>query len=132
MKAFVTRSLTALVIGLGFCLAVVNAGQQKPSSAQPADPNDIRLPPPVKALGDGPWVVDTAVERVRVVRIAKLDHPWSAAFLPDGSMLVTERPGRLRIMRSGVLDPQAISGVPTKILARGFDGLLDIALHPRF
>ena len=41
-----------------------------------------------------------------------LSHPWAIAFLPDGGMLVTERPGRLRIVRDGVLDPQAISGVP--------------------
>jgi glucose/arabinose dehydrogenase len=46
-------------------------------------------------------------------------------------MLVTERPGRLRIIRNGVLDPQAIPGVPS-VLTTGFDGLLDIALHPKF
>jgi glucose/arabinose dehydrogenase len=132
MKSAVLARLSAVsIVSVVLGLAAVTAQQQTPS-AQRADPNDIRLPPPVKALGDGPWVFDTAVERVRVVRIAKLDHPWSLAFLPDGSMLVTERPGRLRIMRNGVLDPQPIGGVPTKILARGFDGLLDIALHPRF
>jgi aldose sugar dehydrogenase len=53
------------------------------------------------------------------------------AFLPDGSMLVTERPGRLRVIRNGVLDPKPVTGVP-EVRAKGIGGLLDIALHPRF
>jgi aldose sugar dehydrogenase len=69
---------------------------------------------------------------IRVVPVAKgLSHPWSIAFLPDGSMLVTEREGRLRIIRNGVLDPTPISGVP-KVFARVLGGLLDVALHPAF
>src|SRR5262245_32377354 len=43
---------------------------------------------------------------------AGLDHPWSLAFLPDGNMLVTERVGRLRVIRNGTLDPQPVAGVP--------------------
>jgi glucose/arabinose dehydrogenase len=60
-----------------------------------------------------------------------LEHPWGLAFLPDGSMLVTERPGRLRrVDRSGGLsDP--LAGVP-EVVARGQGGLLDVALDPRF
>jgi glucose/arabinose dehydrogenase len=53
------------------------------------------------------------------------------AFLPDGSMLITERPGCLRIVKNGVLDPKHVSGVPA-IQAAGLAGLMDIALHPRF
>ena len=53
------------------------------------------------------------------------------AFLPDGGMLVTERPGRLRIVRNGVLDPQPIAGVPP-VRTDGNGGLMDVALHPRF
>src|SRR5262245_44037173 len=71
--------------------------------------------PAVPALGDGPWVYDTSERstRIRVSVVTKgLSHPWSLAFLPDGSMLVTERPGRLRIVRDGVLDPNPITGVP--------------------
>ncbi len=60
-----------------------------------------------------------------------LEHPWSMAWLPDGSMLITERPGRLRMMRNGKLDPNPIAGVPA-VFASGQGGLLDIALHPRF
>ena len=60
-----------------------------------------------------------------------LSHPWSLAFLPNGDMLVTERIGRLRIVRNGELDPTPISGVPEVGLG-GQAGLLDIALHPQF
>jgi aldose sugar dehydrogenase len=60
-----------------------------------------------------------------------LEHPWGMAFLPDGSILITERPGRLRIVRDGVLDPTPIGGVP-EVFAEGQGGLLDVALHPNF
>ena len=60
-----------------------------------------------------------------------LEHPWSMAWLPNGEILVTERPGRLRITRNGVLDPQEISGVP-EVLAVGQGGLMDVSLHPNF
>jgi aldose sugar dehydrogenase len=63
--------------------------------------------------------------------VSGLEHPWGIAWLPDGSALVTERPGRLRLIRDGRLDPQPIAGVP-QVLACGQGGLLDVALHPRF
>jgi glucose/arabinose dehydrogenase len=60
-----------------------------------------------------------------------LEHPWSLAFLPDGRMLVTERPGRLRIIRNGRLEPRPVAGLPP-IAAFGQGGLLDVVLHPAF
>jgi aldose sugar dehydrogenase len=60
-----------------------------------------------------------------------LEHPWSLAFLPDGAMLITERPGRLRLVREGKLDPAPIIGVPA-VFAQNQGGLLDVSLHPRF
>jgi glucose/arabinose dehydrogenase len=88
---------------------------------------------PVPPLGAGPFVFDTAEQhKLRAVVVAKgLSHPWSMAFLPDGGILVTERAGRLRIIRDGVLNPQPISGVPKVSMAR-LAGLMDIALHPQF
>jgi glucose/arabinose dehydrogenase len=88
---------------------------------------------PVPPLGAGPFVLDTAEQhKIRVTVVTKgLVHPWSVAFLPDGSMLVTERPGRLRVIRDGVLDPKPVSGVPD-VRTKGNGGLMDIALHPRF
>jgi len=79
-----------------------------------------------------PQVFETAQQRIRVSTIATgLANPWSLAFLPDGNMLVTERPGRLRIIRGGVLDPQPISGVPA-VRAAVLGGLHEVALHPKF
>ncbi len=60
-----------------------------------------------------------------------LEHPWSMAFLPDGRILITERPGRLRIFQNGSLHPEPISGLP-KITAKGQGGLLDVILHPEY
>ena len=59
-----------------------------------------------------------------------LQHPWGMAFLPDGRILVSERPGRLRLVADGRLG-EPLRGLP-KIAARGQGGLLDVALHPRF
>lgn len=60
-----------------------------------------------------------------------LDHPWGMAFLPTGEILVTERAGRLRIIRNGQLDPKPIDGVP-KTFAQGQGGFFDVVLHPDF
>jgi glucose/arabinose dehydrogenase len=91
---------------------------------------------------------DTAEQhKIRVVVVTKgLSHPWGLAFLPDRAMsganaspigrshlemLVTERAGRIRLIRDGVVDPNPVSGVP-KVFAQQLSGLMDIALHPRF
>jgi aldose sugar dehydrogenase len=60
-----------------------------------------------------------------------LNHPWSLAFLPDGQMLVTERPGRLLIISSDGQEKTEVTGLPP-ISAKGQGGLLDVALHPQF
>lgn len=60
-----------------------------------------------------------------------LDHPWGLAFLPNGDVLVTERAGRLRVVRDGQLMDAAVSGVP-EVAVAGQGGLLDVILHPRF
>jgi glucose/arabinose dehydrogenase len=72
-------------------------------------------------------------QRFRVVTLpAVLEHPWGLAFLPDDRLLVTERPGRLRLVSaSGQLDPQAVTGLPP-IAAHGQGGLLDVVLHPQY
>jgi len=80
--------------------------------------------------GNAPLVVREV--RYRVVPVlAGLEHPWGMAWLPNGEMLITERPGRVRRVRSGVLQTEPVAGVP-EVLAAGQGGLLDISLHPRF
>jgi glucose/arabinose dehydrogenase len=88
---------------------------------------------PVPPLGAGPFLFDTAeAGKIRVTVVTRgLSHPWGIAFLPDGSLLITERPGRLRVIRNGVLDPTPIAGVP-RARTDGNGGLMDIALHPKF
>lgn len=63
--------------------------------------------------------------------VGGLDHPWAMAFLPDGGMLITERPGTLRLLRTPGGLSKPLSGVP-KVAARGQGGLLDVALSPDF
>ena len=76
--------------------------------------------------------VDTQAGRIDVQTAAiGLDHPWGLTFLPDGRMLVTERPGRLRIVSSGGRLSNPIGGVPA-VYAEGQGGLLDVALDPNF
>ena len=68
----------------------------------------------------------------RVVPVASgLQNPWGIAFLPGGDILITERSGRLRIVREGRLLPDAVPGVP-EVLAQGQGGLLDVQPHPDF
>ena len=60
-----------------------------------------------------------------------LQNPWASAFLPDGTVLITERPGTLRVLRNGMLEAQPVAGTPD-VYARGQGGLLDVILHPEF
>lgn len=86
-------------------------------------------------LGSGLFPAHAAAYRVETVA-AGLEHPWSLAFLPGGRMLVTERPGRLRVIEPGAdgrlaLRAAPVAGVPA-VLARGQAGLFDVLLHPGF
>jgi len=77
-------------------------------------------------------VIDSALHSFRVVTVVDgLINPWSMAWLPNGDMLVTERPGRLRIVRDGRLLPDAVPGVPAvRVVGQG--GLQDVVVHPDF
>jgi aldose sugar dehydrogenase len=76
--------------------------------------------------------VTSQTGKVRIETIARgLEHPWGLAFLPDGRMLVTERPGRLRVVSKEGQISEPLSGVP-RVFARGQGGLLDVALAPDF
>jgi aldose sugar dehydrogenase len=63
--------------------------------------------------------------------VTGLEHPWSMAFLPGGDVLITERPGRVRLVRNGQLRPEALQGAPDAV-AGGQGGMLDIVIHPGF
>src|SRR5262245_18182201 len=69
---------------------------------------------------------------ISVTTVAQgLKHPWGLEFLPDGRMLVTERPGQLRLVGADGTLSAPIGGVP-EVYARGQGGLLDVALDPAF
>ena len=106
---------------------------ERPCSGGALDPSCRQLGVPRRPLPDTPLTLPTAEHpAIRVVTLTKaLVHPWSLAFLPDGRLLVTERPGRLRQIRNGELDPMPISGVPA-VHASGLNGLMDVAVHPQF
>jgi glucose/arabinose dehydrogenase len=74
----------------------------------------------------------SALHDYRVVTVADgLIQPWSIAFLPGGDILITERPGRLRIVRQGKLLPNPVEGIP-KVFHSGQGGLLEVMPHPNF
>ena len=77
-------------------------------------------------------VMRSALHDFRVVTVAEgLVQPWAIAFLPGGDMLITERPGRLRIVRGGKLLSTPVAGVP-EVAYENQGGLLEVALHPGF
>jgi glucose/arabinose dehydrogenase len=127
------RSRVTLAWVFAMLLAVVivvpGTAQQTAPQSSPQALAPVQTGPP-----DQPMVVVTEDRlRLRVVPIATgLSHPWGMAFLPDGhGLLVTERPGRLRIIRDGMLDPKPIAGVPV-VNPTYLGGLNDVAVHPDF
>jgi glucose/arabinose dehydrogenase len=87
---------------------------------------------PVAALPDQPWEYQTANAKIRVrVLTAGLENPWSLEFLPDASILITERNGRLRHFKDGALSGP-VPGLPPVVADNFISGLHDIKLHPNF
>jgi len=125
MKGY--QSIGSAVLATAFICAGTAAAQN--ARVRNAPPPITWPSPP---LADGPIVLDTGIQHeIRLTVTKGLNQPWSMAFLPDGAILITERPGRLRIVRNGVLDPAPVAGVP-QVYAQGLSGLMDLALHPRF
>jgi aldose sugar dehydrogenase len=87
---------------------------------------------PVAGAIDGPMLVATRQANVQLTVVTSgLEHPWGIAFLPDGRALVTERPGRLRVIDRNGKASESLAGVPA-VDAVGQGGLLDVALDPDF
>jgi glucose/arabinose dehydrogenase len=105
--------------------------QGGPGGGRQAGPGAFQRPP-ARPFPDAPQEIALTGTSVRVVPMAAgLVNPWSIAFLPNGDMLVTERPGRLRVVRNGTLDPTPVSGTP-EVWATGQGGLLEVLPHPKF
>lgn len=84
---------------------------------------ELRIYEPRRVEKSADFTVETICEGLR--------SPWGLAFLPDGRILITERPGRLRIVENGELRSEPVPGVPD-VVYEGQGGLLDIELHPDF
>src|ERR1700674_4048459 len=123
------RFSAGTVATLATVLTVAGVHAQTPPGAQgrggaggagrgaPTAPPAIQWSTP--AAPTGTLALDTGVQHmIWVVPTRGLTQPWSMAFLPDGGILVTERPGRLRIVRNGVLDPTPVAGIP-QVQAQG-------------
>jgi len=88
-------------------------------------------PPPGRGAGETASTADGALSfRVETV-VAGLEVPWSIAFTPDGRMLFTERPGRVRVFEGGRLRPEPLAVIPD-VEPTGESGLMGLALHPQF
>lgn len=82
---------------------------------------------PVQLSGDAPEAEGWETEVV----LSGLEHPWSMTWLPNGDMLITERVGQLKLVRTGNPEPEPVGGLP-EIFVSGQGGLMDVALHPNF
>jgi len=127
-ERFVLTLKRILVVNSIALIFVVATGRAQQAPATYEDPSGGYVGFP---LGDTPQAFRAGKTSYRVVPMKGLTRPWALAFLPNGDILITERGGRLRIVRNGVLDAREIIGIPPVLRLRGF-GLMDIALHPRF
>ena len=126
-----------LLIALFGVLTIVTLPTVAPLAAQQPPREFTVEAPPL----DRPVIFDSSTRgsggnkipgpRFRVVPLRGFNYPYALAFLPDGSILVTERVGRLRIVRDGKLDPEPIAGIP-EVLNTRQRGMNDLVLHPRF
>ncbi|MGE3956496.1 MAG: PQQ-dependent sugar dehydrogenase [Vicinamibacterales bacterium] len=124
------RVLTVPLAALLLTALHLPAGAQQPPSTGPR-----------KALPDAPVVFDSTARgpngvqipgpTFRVTITKGLQRPYAIAFLPDGRLLISERAGRIRIVRDGAIDPTPVSGVPP-VLNRNLRGMNDLVLHPKF
>jgi glucose/arabinose dehydrogenase len=105
---------------LGLVFVAVAARAQEPARPNPTLPAT-------------PQLFNKSGQQIRVVPIKGFSYPWAIAFLPDSTMLVSERGATtLRIVRNGVLDPKPVTGLPHMIAPAGSRAGVDLALHPHF
>ncbi|MEL6325468.1 MAG: PQQ-dependent sugar dehydrogenase [Cyanobacteria bacterium J06626_23] len=137
----ITLGSAIAVLGAASCAAQVppesstaqpentDVAQSEPSTTESAEDPTTAEPTTTEPAEAPAATVNPEFELVTV--IDNLEHPWGLAWLPEGELLITERPGRLRLVRDGVLDPTPITGLP-EVFAEGQGGLMDVVIHPRF
>ena len=126
-----TLLITTILMGLTSCTFIPAPAEQATSNAQettaqqPTSQSDRECTLVEEGFG-ATGAVNVGVEEV----VTGLEVPWGIAFLPDGEMLVTERAGRIRLVRDGELLPSPVATINVTDSAEG--GLLGIAAHPDF
>lgn len=116
--------LLILSIGLAACSSETQSTEQ-----QTSDLTDIQY---FDEPGEPTDTIQTEEHSVFVENVVEgLDVPWGVTFLPDGSVLITEREGTVRIVEDGVLREEPLSGAP-EVVAEGQGGMFDLALHPDY
>ena len=121
------RARMLLSAGIAVLPGIVACGQDSGEGAiGDGEAQDV-----ARAAGAADGVHSSARHDFRVVTVADgLDHPWSMAWLPGGEMLIVERPGRLRVVRGGVLQPEPVAGWPEVYRDEGQGGFMDILPTP--
>ena len=126
MKSIIKHHIKILLLSGVFLTAVSCSVLEESTSASNTTDN---------SSSDSPVLSDRSVavaNNFRTTSITEgLERPWGMTWLPDGSILITERPGRLRIVRNGELNLEPIAGVP-QVFAVNHGGLMDVSLHPNF
>lgn len=107
------------------CLTGVGCASQSESISSADAPNVTNA-----ASGSAKQNAQDSAPQMSTV-VEGLEHPWGMTWLPDGTLLVTERPGRLRVIKNGMLASTPVSGLP-EVFSRGQGGLMDISVHPQF
>lgn len=137
MKGLTRFPLLKALLALG-CFTAVNACySDAPQAAKPsgapvvtAPPNAEAQTPAFPAQTRAPQV-DSGVPVKTEVVASGLRHPWGVQFLPDGRLLITERPGQLRVVTQQGKVSEPLTGVP-EVFAQGQGGLLDVSVSPHF
>jgi aldose sugar dehydrogenase len=121
-----TQEAPAMASGAQSAQTGAQAPEAPPAEAaaaqQATTPPPMSGPLPARRIPDPPWTMAT---------MATLNEPWAMTFLPDGRLLVTEKPGQLRLVNVANGQVGTISGVPA-VAYGGQGGLGDVVLHPQF
>src|SRR5262245_16686206 len=125
------KTWAVFLVVMSLAVALLQTAAARAQQAVTVEPPSLDRPLIFDSSTRGPGGGNIPGPKFRVVPVRGLSSPYALAFLPDGSILISERGGRLRIVRDGKVDPQPIAGIPEVVNTRQ-RGMNDIALHPRF
>ncbi len=127
LKHSIKLFIWAIALALVSCSAPEsNINNRATAQATPTEPASIK-PTPIESVAKN--IKPTGFKQAIVLQ--GLENPWSMAWLPDGALLITERGGRIQILRNGILERVEIGTIP-ELFVSGQAGLMDISLHPRY